>query len=125
MSIRESVDGIYANQELLASQLREIRAHCPHSKYVVAYYSWRVGAMEPRRICKDCDFILTDMPTQEELKEFAKEEEQGRRVLWENNNPGVPFPDTLRVEPWPVYDPSSTTFTVTNNSNVTVFPVRN
>lgn len=98
MDTRDQIERLYQQQSELAAEINNIRLNCPHEHYVIAYYSWRIGTLEPRRICKACDFVLNEMPTYEELEKFAVDETAQRRESWARRHPDTPFPEALVVK---------------------------
>lgn len=60
----------------IQEKVRLIQAACPHIMYEVAMYSWRVGTMNPSRICVDCKAVIpgiTDEETKKAWAEFYKD----------------------------------------------------
>ncbi len=49
------------------NKLAEIRAKCTHPTYHVALWSWRIGNIEPSRICSICQHAIPGI-TEEETK---------------------------------------------------------
>lgn len=47
-------------------EIEVIRGKCPHPKYTVQWYSWRPGAMEPARICDECNERLPGLTEHED-----------------------------------------------------------
>jgi len=71
-------------------ELNAIRSTCPHSNgHHIMYYSWRVGAMYPSRICNTCDAPLNGI-TDEERDKFLKEEaEKNKKYRLEHGIPEI------------------------------------
>jgi hypothetical protein len=83
MSTRQTVDKIYEDRRAGDAALDAARYRCDHSRYRVGWYSWRLGAMAPARLCLDCDTHL-GRPEQVEVNEFmAAEKARQRKFLIE------------------------------------------
>jgi hypothetical protein len=66
------IDVVYDKITAAQKEIEEIRAKCTHPKYKVGWYSWRIGAMDPKRLCVDCDQILEGV-TEEEARVLRAE----------------------------------------------------
>ena len=53
--------------EKATAELEQIRAKCPHKKYFVGLWSWRIGAVHPSRICSSCMIAIPGI-TDDEAK---------------------------------------------------------
>lgn len=69
MTLRERIDIQYGNLRDINMIIEELRRMCEHPGYRVGWYSWRVGAQAPKRLCNDCDHVMGE-PSAEELKAF-------------------------------------------------------
>ncbi|VVB53294.1 Uncharacterised protein [uncultured archaeon] len=66
------IDGIYTEIEALHEEIKQIRMKCTHPSYKVGWHSWRVGSMNPKRLCTECDEVLEGI-TEEEAKALRDE----------------------------------------------------
>lgn len=64
------------------TEIADFRENCPHSSYGVGWWSWRLGAMEPQRICDRCFGVVPGV-TEDEAMPF-----------WETMKPGVTLSDS-------------------------------
>jgi hypothetical protein len=64
-----SVDKLYKTIQNAEKKLAKIRAKCKHKKFTVRMYSWRIGSMQPQRLCNRCDSIVPGI-TDLEAKPF-------------------------------------------------------
>jgi hypothetical protein len=67
--MREKIDKLYRAIKEANEKLEDLRKECPHEDYCVMYYSWRVGSMSLKRLCKQCDQVVGD-PTDSEIEEY-------------------------------------------------------
>lgn len=85
----------YAEQTLhFDSEVERLQSLCTHSKYEVAYYSWRAGSTSLLRICKFCGKTM-GKPSADELAEFKRAELQIFKEEWAANHPNEPFPEEI------------------------------
>jgi hypothetical protein len=70
--IKERVGEIYDTIDKLQKELDLLREECSHDDYEVGYYSWRIGSLSIKRICKYCGEVLGE-PTKEEQEQFLNE----------------------------------------------------
>lgn len=73
MSENPRVNELYENIRKANAELETIRAGCAHKSYAIGWYSWRIGNVEPSRICDSCGKTL-GLPTQVEINAFVAEE---------------------------------------------------
>ena len=52
------IDKLYKVIKETEGRIEALRKDCPHKAYKVGWYSWRVGAMDPQRLCKACDAVI-------------------------------------------------------------------
>lgn len=57
-------------QEMQA-KIAELQAKCEHTEFDVAMYSWRPGAMQPSKVCRNCCVYLGEA-SQEESEQAWK-----------------------------------------------------
>jgi hypothetical protein len=76
--IRQAVDQLYEEKRRADEELADIRKACPHRDVKVGWYSWRIGNMEPARICEACDSHL-GRPDQAAINAFMAEEKRRQR----------------------------------------------
>lgn len=69
-AIRDAVDGAYRDIKMAEAVLATARANCPHPSYRIGLYSWRIGCIDKKRLCDECDSVLGD-PTIEEAAACA------------------------------------------------------
>ena len=83
-NIRRRVKFIYEKRQELLDELDEIIKKCPHIQYRIGKWSWRVGNIDDRRICTDCEHTLPGSPSNEEIKQFNSENNngQGRKIYY-------------------------------------------
>lgn len=54
-------------------EIQNIKESCSHDEYFIGYWSWRVGSMQPARICSICnDCIQLLSPDSKEYSEFKR-----------------------------------------------------
>jgi len=80
-------DELYEVIRVANAELEQIRKACDHIGYHVGWYSWRLGSMEPRRICDVCHADIAE-PSQLEINQFmAQEKLQRRKFLVDTYGP--------------------------------------
>ncbi len=67
--IRQRISEIDAERFVLAQEREMLQRECPHDKYEVQWFSWRIGAKDLRRICVDCSKVVGN-PSEEEMTIF-------------------------------------------------------
>jgi hypothetical protein len=63
------IEEIYKNIEELKKEIEYIQKSCNHSEYRIGLFSWRIGSSSLKRICIECNSILSD-PTDEEVSDY-------------------------------------------------------
>lgn len=62
------VQGLYDIIQSSKDELEDIRKKCDHPEYEVHWYSWRIGAMNPSRICTECEKPIPGITDEESGK---------------------------------------------------------
>lgn len=70
-------DELYGIIAAANAELDALRKDCNHSTYEVEWYSWRVGCMEPAKICSDCNASIGS-PNQVEINTLMLGEKANR-----------------------------------------------
>jgi len=70
--IRNRMNEIIAEREVLFQELQELRRNCSHDSYRIGNWSWRPGAITQARICSHCDENIGE-PSEEEYETFTIE----------------------------------------------------
>lgn len=68
----KTVDEYQAMIDDAQAKIKEIQEKCSHPSYEVMFYSWRVGAMTPSRICKECQARISDADEEESKKLWSE-----------------------------------------------------
>lgn len=84
--IRAGINDVYARKKFLDKHMNELKGICKHENYALSYFSWRIGAMDVRYICSECDTVLSKMPTQKEIDKFIKDEKERNRKFTKKSN---------------------------------------
>ena len=69
LTIRQRIQIQYDTIRDCEAIVRALRAMCDHRESHIGWYSYRVGAQTPKRLCDECDAVVGD-PSLEELKAF-------------------------------------------------------
>lgn len=64
------VENLFNTIKECHESIAKIQASCDHKDWDIGYYSWVPGAIDIRRICKDCRAPLGIPPTPGEIGEF-------------------------------------------------------
>jgi len=70
---RAEVDAAYAAIAKSEARLAELRAACPHTNCRIGNYSYRIGNVQPVRLCSDCDRVVGALSYEEYTAWAGKE----------------------------------------------------
>jgi len=67
--LKERINELYKIIEKSNKEIEKIRKNCKHDKgYTVNLYSWRLGSLNPERICNTCGGLLPGVTKEEAIE---------------------------------------------------------
>lgn len=66
------IDKLYNTLRATENQIAKLRAKCKHKSFRIGWYSWRIGNMDPQRLCNTCDAIVPGL-TEKEVAKLKEE----------------------------------------------------